>query len=92
MEMVLNSGLCEMNYGELFEVDGGSDVTFTGVCVGIASFAVCTAVGYVVAGPVGAAVGAKYGAQAGAIIGGAVGTLAGAGTGYLINALVNSDN
>lgn len=92
MEMVLNNGFCEMTNGELFEIDGGWDVTFTGVCVGIAAFAVCTAVGTAIAGPVGAAVGAKYGSQIGAIVGGAVGAVAGAGTEYLIDALVKSDN
>ena len=37
MEMVLNNGFCEMTNGELFEIDGGWDVTFTGVwsCVKI---------------------------------------------------------
>lgn len=93
MELAGNNNMFEtLTLEEMTSVDGGWDVTFTGVCVGIASFAVCTVVGFAIGGPVGAAVGGKYGAQIGAIVGGAVGVAAGAGTEYVIDALVLSDN
>lgn len=77
--------------GELCDIEGGG-VTFTGVCVGVASFAVCTAVGFAVGGPVGAVGGGKYGAQIGTIAGGVVGAVAGYATERAIDGLVRSDN
>lgn len=93
MELTMTNGFCEMNETEMLEVDGGlTSEEVASICVGVAAFSVCTAVGFAVGGPVGAAFGAKNGAAIGTIVGGAVGTLAGSGTTYLINQLVKSDN